>query len=157
MDNERGDAKRKQQKQADKMLELSAKRFGEASVGTTVLLAIPDLDRGRCEFPHLKAIVMVVSHGGMYKLGCHAGVLDSHYSRNQFSPTLENFITLDKVPLDKMVSLRTAAKELSMGSGQGFFCCTCTGKCVNKRCKCYKAERKCNSRCHNRRTCTYVE
>ena len=50
MDSEREDAKRKTQKQADKMLELSRRRFGEAEVGDTVLLAIPDLDRGRCEF-----------------------------------------------------------------------------------------------------------
>ena len=103
------------------MLEMSAKRFGVASVGTTVLLSIPDIDRGRCEFPHLKAIVLEVSTGGMYKLGCLTGILDSHYSRNQFSPTLEKFLTMEQVPKDKTISLRTAAREESMGSGQGFF------------------------------------
>ena len=118
---ERSEAKKKQQKQADKMLEMSAKRFGVASVGTTVLLSIPDIDRGRCEFPHLKAIVLEVSTGGMYKLGCLTGILDSHYSRNQFSPTLEKFLTMEQVPKDKTISLRTAAREESMGSGQGFF------------------------------------
>ena len=100
---------------------MSAKRFGVASVGTTVLLSIPDIDRGRCEFPHLKAIVLEVSTGGMYKLGCLTGILDSHYSRNQFSPTLEKFLTMEQVPKDKTISLRTAAREESMGSGQGFF------------------------------------
>ena len=61
----------------DKMLELSRyavtylipydtitdflrKRFGETKVGDTVLLAIPDLDRGRCEFPNLTAVVLEV-------------------------------------------------------------------------------------------------
>ena len=56
MDSERDDARKKTQMQADKMLEASRKRFGVAKVGDTVLLAIPDLDRGRCEFPHLTAI-----------------------------------------------------------------------------------------------------
>ena len=45
---ERQGAKRKQQQQADKMLEHSAKRFKPAMVGDTVLVPIPDLDRGRC-------------------------------------------------------------------------------------------------------------
>ena len=65
MDSEREDARRKTRKQADKMLELSRyavtylfpydtitdflrKRFGETKAGDTVLLAIPDLDRGSC-------------------------------------------------------------------------------------------------------------
>ena len=157
MDSEREDAKRKTQKQADKMLELSRRRFGEAKVGDTVLLAIPDLDRGRCEFPNLTAIVVEVHDGGLYKLGCKTGILDSFYTRNQFSPTQESFLTLEDVNLDKVIPLRTAASEESMGGGQGFFRCTCTGKCITKRCKCFKADRKCNSRCHNRRTCNNLD
>ena len=133
IDKERTDARRKTQKQADKMLEASRKRFGEAKVGDTVLLAIPDLDRGRCEFPNLTAIVLEVNDGGLYKLGCRSGILDSLYSRNQFSPTLESFLTLDDVNTERIIPLRTAAGEESMGGGQGFFKCSCTGKCINKR------------------------
>ena len=94
MDSEREDAKRKTQKQADKMLELSRRRFGEAKVEDTVLLAIPDLDRGRFEFPNLTAIVVEVHDGGLYKLGCKTGILDSFYTRNQFSPTQESFLMM---------------------------------------------------------------
>jgi len=43
IDKERTDARRKTQKQADKMLKVSRTRFGDATVGDTVLLAIPDL------------------------------------------------------------------------------------------------------------------
>ena len=53
--SQREGAKRKQQDQADKMLERSAKRFKEAEVGDTVLVPIPDLDRGRCEYPKFKS------------------------------------------------------------------------------------------------------
>ena len=132
-------------------------------MGSTVLLAILGLDRGRCEFPNLKAVVLEVSAGGMYKLGCKTGVLDSLYSRNQFSPTLEKFLIVAVVPTENILShalilsLRAAAKEESMGSGQGFFKCSCTGNCITKRCKCLKAARKCNSRCHNRRSCKNVD
>ena len=52
--------------------------------------------------------MLEVSDGGLYKLGCRAGVLDSHYSRNQFAPTLEFFLKSEDVPLDITVSLRTA-------------------------------------------------
>ena len=49
------------------MLEKSRRRFGEAEVGQTVLLAIPDVDKGRCEFPNLKCVVLEKSAGGMYR------------------------------------------------------------------------------------------
>ena len=152
---ERQGAKRKQQQQADKMVEHSAKRFKPAEVGDTVLVPIPDVDRGRCEYPNLKAIVLE-SHpeGHLWKLGCKTGVLDQWYSRNQFQPTLEKFMSVSDVSLEREVSLRTAAKQESMGGGQGYFKCNCTGNCQTKRCKCFKANLKCNSRCHNRRCCT---
>ena len=67
MDEERGDAKRKTGQQADRMLEKSRSRYGEAEVGQTVLLAIPDVDKGRCEFPNLKCVVLEKSAGGMYR------------------------------------------------------------------------------------------
>ena len=67
MDEERGDAKRKTGQQADRMLEKSRRRFGEAEVGQTVLLAIPDVDKGRSEFPNLKCVVLEKSAGRMYR------------------------------------------------------------------------------------------
>ena len=39
----------------------------EAEVGTTVLLAIPDVDKGRCELPNLKCVVLEKTGGGMYR------------------------------------------------------------------------------------------
>ena len=44
MDNERGGARRKTAEQAERWLKKSRNRYGEAEVGTTVLLAIPDVD-----------------------------------------------------------------------------------------------------------------
>ena len=120
-------AKRKQQEQANRMLENSAKRFKPAAVGDTVLVPIPDLDRGRCEYPNLKAVVH----------RCKSGVLDQWYSRNQFQPTVEKFMNIADVPVEIEVSLRTAARQESIGGGQGYFRCNCTGNCITKRCKCF--------------------
>ena len=151
---QRQGAKRKQQDQADKMLERSTKRFKEAQVGDTVLVPIPDLDRGRCEYPNLKAIILEMHpNGSMWRLGCKSGVLDQWYSRNQFQPTLEKFMNVEDVDIEKEVSLRAAARAESIGGGQGYFRCNCTGNCKTKRCKCYKDNLKCNSRCHNQRSC----
>ena len=114
-------------------------------IGDTVLVPIPDLDRGRCEHPNLKAVVLEAHHDGhLWRLGCKSGVLDQWYSRNQFQPTLKRFISREDVPLDIEISLRSAARSESFGGGQGYFRCNCTGNCKTKRCKCYKAELKCN-------------
>ena len=64
MDDERGGARRKT---ADRWVEKSRNRYGEAEVGTTVLLAIPDVDKGRCELPNLKCVVLEKTGGGMYR------------------------------------------------------------------------------------------
>ena len=116
-------------------------------------MPIPDLDRGRCEHPNLKAVVLEKHpHGHLWKLGCSSGVLDQWYSRNQFQPTLEKFMSKDDVPMEQEISLRSAARQESISGGQGYFRCNCTGNCQTKRCKCFKAELKCNSRCHNQRS-----
>ena len=146
MDLERAEARRKTSQQADKMLELSSRRFGEAEVGTTVLLAIPDVDKGRCEFPNLLCVVLEKSAGGLYKLGCKTGKLDSLYSRNQFSPTITAFLKVEEVDMEREVPVRTAAREESMGGGQGFLKCHCTGKCQTRRCTCKSMNMRCNSR-----------
>ena len=152
---QRAGAKRKQQDQADKMLERSAKRFKPAEINDTVLVPIPDLDRGRCDYPNIKAVVLEIHPGGhSWKLGTKSGVLDQWYSRNQFQPTLEKFMSVEDVPLDKEISLRAAARAESVSGGQGYFRCNCTGDCKTKRCKCFKAQVKCNSKCHNQRSCS---
>ena len=152
---QRQGAKRKQQDQADKMLERSTKRFKEAEINGTVLVPIPDVDRGRCDYPNLKAIVLEQHpNGHLWKLGCESGVLDQWYSRNQFQPTTTKFMTVSEVPLEKEISLRAAAKAESISGGQGFSRCQCTGNCKTKRCKCFKSNVKCNSKCHNQRSCT---
>ena len=48
------------------------------------------------------------------------------------------------------VGLRENMAVISAVGGQGHVHCTCKGKCKSKHCSCFKADRKCNSRCHAR-------
>jgi hypothetical protein len=58
---ERNAAKIAQMKQAEKMLSSSAKRFPPQQIGATVMIPIPDVDRGRAEFGNVKAVVLEAS------------------------------------------------------------------------------------------------
>lgn len=58
---ERNAAKEAQTKQAEKMLKNSGKRFPPQEIGATVMVPIPDVDRGRAEFGNVKTVVLEVS------------------------------------------------------------------------------------------------
>ncbi|XP_037790651.1 uncharacterized protein LOC119586011 [Penaeus monodon] len=70
------------------------------------------------------------------------------------SPRLNRLLALSDVNQEDVVSLRQALKKSTTG-GQGFARCDCAGskKCCTSRCKCYKANLKCNSRYHSNTTC----
>lgn len=152
--NHRECAKKTQRKQAEKMFEQSAKRFKPAKIGDTVMVPVPDVDRGKSDFRNIEAVVLTVEENGVYKLGTKHGLLNSHYARNQFTPCLEKFLDIKDLETDKEISLREAARYQSVGTGQGIFHCTCKKNCLNKTCKCYRSNRICNSRCHSSRGCS---
>ena len=117
-----------------------------------MFVPIPDVDRGRADFRNIKAVVIEADDSGNYKLGTEHGVLSQMYVRSQLEPSVEKLFNVADVP-SRTVSLREAARSSSIGLGQGFFKCTCTTGCNNKRCKCKKADKICNSRCHNSNSC----
>lgn len=145
--------KRKQEEQAEKMLQQSNKRFKPAEEGMTVMVRVPDVDRGRAEFLNVKAVVICVETNGLYKLGTKHGVLPQLFSRNQFSPCAGSFLSVEEVPQNVEISLREVAKKDSIGGGQGYFRCTCRTKCKSKKCKCFAANVRCNSKCHGSHSC----
>ena len=80
MDSERRGTKRRQEEQAEDMLKRSARRYKVANVGDSVMVHLPEVDRGRCEFPNVHAVVLSVNESGMYKLGTQQGELKGVYS-----------------------------------------------------------------------------
>ena len=66
--NHRENVKKQQQKRADIMLTKSVERFAPALVGDTVMVPVPDVDRGRCEFRNIKAVVVECQPNALYRL-----------------------------------------------------------------------------------------
>ena len=135
------------------MLEKSVERFEPAVVGDTVMVPVPVVDRGWCEFRNVKAIVVECQSNALYRLGKKQGLLNQAYSRNQFTPVKEKFLQISDVPLEKELSLREVAHGDSVGNGQGFVKCGCKTGCISGRCKCKCNNLVCNSRCHNSLSC----
>lgn len=126
-------AKKKQAQQAMQMLAKSQKRFKMINEDDTVLIPIPDVDRGHLDPANLHAIVLKKGENSTFQLGTRHGIIKSYFSRNQFNSCSEKFLTRSDVPMDKMLSVREANREESKShglTGQGFQKCSCTGKCV---------------------------
>uniref|UniRef100_A0A914P7D4 Uncharacterized protein n=1 Tax=Panagrolaimus davidi TaxID=227884 RepID=A0A914P7D4_9BILA len=128
-------AKRGQKRQAEKMLESSAKRFKPLEVGQNVTLILDKQD-------------------DFYKVGTKHGRFDQLFARNQLEPVSENFMDVSEVPDIVAKSVRTVAADNPISGGQGHIHCNCKGRCQDKKCKCRRENRLCNSRCHNSLTCT---
>ena len=77
-------AKKRQNLQADKMLEQSNKRFKPAEEGENVNVLTPEVDRGRLDPPNITAVVQEHdSETGPCTLETKAGTLNTRFSRNQ--------------------------------------------------------------------------
>ncbi|XP_043476064.1 uncharacterized protein LOC122507427 [Leptopilina heterotoma] len=111
--------------QAEKMKNLSDKKFPPVEKGLTVLVPIPDVDKGRGDARNILALVMEVADDGFYRLGTRNGILKQLYSRSQFSPCRTKMLNIEDRQKEKEVSLRTVATKHSLGTGQGFVKCSC--------------------------------
>lgn len=156
-------------KQADKMRRRAAAADGRGpvlSVGQVVYFSIADVDRAKVDSTTATAVIVEVVWCGekknpeqvKYRLACRAGVLDTLRHRSYLKP-LPPHVTPTLLGLDdallhwksmKLVGERACARFLSSVGGQGLVHCACTGPCDSGKCKCFKAGRECNSRCHKR-------
>ena len=135
------------------MTKRSVKLFKPAHIGDTVMVPVPLVDCGRAEMPNVKAVVISVHNGVLYKLGTKHGLLNQFYTRNQFSPCVEQFMTNAEVLRGKTISLHEVAHLDSIGPGQGFAKCNFTKKCNSGRCRCFQNAVKCNSGCRSSSKC----
>ena len=139
------------ERQADKIV---AGSNHVLQMGNNVTLPVPSVDRGRGDPRNLMCVVTDINtETQQYKLATRYGLLNGSFSRNQFLPCTSNTLLLGSVDFDTEISVRHAAREQSIGTGQGFLKCTCKSGCIKKTCKCLTAWILCNSRCHNSNTC----
>ena len=128
--NERNMARINQEKQAERMVSETAKRFKPAALGDNVLVPIPDVDRGRTDFRNIPGVVTNVGTDGTYVIGTISGTLKQPYVRSQFIPTQAAMLNVTDVP-EKEISLREVAQKQSLCHSQGFLKCQCNGSCSN--------------------------
>ncbi|CAH2015103.1 unnamed protein product [Acanthoscelides obtectus] len=117
----------------------------------TVILRVPDVDRGRLALRNELAVVLNINDSGLYQLGTKDGTLQSLYCRNEFTLADSDFIDISSVP-STSVFLRTTSR-LASGSKQGFIQCNCKRYCIDKKCACRAKTVVCNSKCHNHSSC----
>ncbi|GFY08679.1 uncharacterized protein TNCV_811121 [Trichonephila clavipes] len=107
----------------------SEKKFPTASLGTTVRVPIPDVDKGRGDSRNILAAIMSVAEDGFCRLGTSEGILKQLYARSQFILCPQNLLRIENIP-DHELSLRSVAIAQSSRRGQGFVKCMC--KTVSK-------------------------
>ena len=141
--------------QAERMVKCSRIDLKVAEIGDNVAVPIPMVDRGRGDPRNILGVVVDRNENDMYTIAVKAGILSTKYSRNQFDLCPQRLLNDSDINTDKTITLRQALKSTATG-GQGFFHCNCSkGKkqCQTNRCKCFKAKRLCNSRCHSSVSC----
>ena len=134
------------------MKKTSDSKFPPAERGATVRISIPDCDKGRGDARNILAVIIDVQDE-FYQVGTTQGVLKQLYVRSQFSVCKRPLLALEDIPLNKQISLRSAATQQSTGTGQGFVKCNCKTKCQSKKCFCVKKNVLCNSKCHSSTDC----
>jgi len=85
------------QHQAEKMKFRSINKFPPASIGDTVRVTIPNVDRGRGNSLNIIFSVVSIKDGKFYELGNKYGTIEQHYARFQFDICPEPFIKVDEV------------------------------------------------------------
>ena len=147
-----------QSKQADRMIKRRKILLPSVKIGDTVTIPIPDSDRGRGDPRNMIGMVMDYEPTyDKYTIGTKAGILTVSLSGNQFNVCENVFLYEEDINKDREISLRQAVKANSPHGGQGFKKCNCSKNgCRTNICKCFKANIKCNSRCHSNSslTCT---
>ena len=140
-------AKKGQEEQIKTMLKRNKKEINSYKINDVVLLRCENVDRGLSD-PENIICIITNKKNGLFELGCKVGIIDSYFAINSITKTaFKTDFTIDNIPKEKL-SVRSAVSKLSVGHGQGFLRCNCTGDCKTKRCSCRKAEISCNSRCH---------
>uniref|UniRef100_A0A914CSJ4 Integrase catalytic domain-containing protein n=1 Tax=Acrobeloides nanus TaxID=290746 RepID=A0A914CSJ4_9BILA len=144
-------AHKSQQKQAEKMLETSKRRFAPVEVGNTIRLPIDDVDRPKLGHSNMFGVVLAVGEG-FYKIGTKSGILPQLFTRNQFEPCENSFFSAGEVPQQE-TSFRSAVGGDSLFGKQGHKHCMCTTGCKKNSCSCRRQNMLCNSRCHYSNSC----
>ena len=140
-------------------------------MGVNVTVLIPSIDRSKSDLPRLPCVVSrLCGHKQIfYELVCEHGILADCYRACDLDP-YSGIVKVDLKKINEMkkVSLRVAAAaarlaqrgesastEHAQADANRFketnIVCHCNGPCFdNRRCNCFKSNKKCSSHCHKK-------
>ena len=76
------------------------------AIGDNVAVPIPAVDRGRGDPRNILGVVVNKTDNDQYKIAGKGGLLNGHYSRNQFDLCPQRLLVMDDVCVDNSVSLQ---------------------------------------------------
>lgn len=141
---------KKQKLAAEKMTTYSKHLFPPLDIGSTIMLAVPSVDRAPLDFQNVLGVVMA-SRNDVYQVGTTHGILKGWFNRTDINLSGTQVLKMSDVPQNVHLSLREAAAKQSLTGGQGLRKCACREsgtQCKTNRCTCFKAKVLCSSRCH---------
>ena len=132
------------------MTRLAREKFPQGKVSDTVKVRVPDVYCGRCDARNILGVKMEADlTKDLYRIGAKDGkILNSWYTRNQFSTCTEGTVNIADVP-SVNISLRECPGKASLFGGQGYRQRNCKTSCQNKFCSYRKSNKLCNSKCQN--------
>ncbi len=119
------------------------------SLGDSVSVLIPNIDRGGSDMPRLPGIVCRLTHD-LYEISTKFGILNNCVRASDLEKYHGN-VDFDYKLITNKISLRECARKFSNRSedlGDVEISCNCKTKCDNRRCSCFAKQIKCNSHCH---------
>ncbi|VVC38781.1 Hypothetical protein CINCED_3A025695 [Cinara cedri] len=131
----------------EKFLSGSQTRIPDLKIGDCVLITVPKVDRGPSDLANVIAVIVNQNEHKLHQLGTKYGLVKGWYNSASLNPATSNFFKITEVNNNKELTLRERVSYIS--EGQGILSCICEHQCETKRCACFKASVKCNSRCHS--------
>ena len=119
-------------------------KLGEAQVGDTLKVQVPDVDRDHADLLHILSYILQVNkENGTYQLAKN-GVLDGWQSRNMFEICIQKLISFESLDFSVTHSLRKLNELHSLCGGQGF------QRCKSVFCNSKSHKNKNNTCCTNK-------
>jgi hypothetical protein len=109
----RQDVTRNTQKQAERMMDQTARRLVYLAIGSTVMVPVPEIDRGRAEFPNIKSVVMKI-------LVCTKLARSTAYSIREIRRHSLHFLRREEYPAEQVYQCARGGEALIDGQWPKF-------------------------------------
>ena len=120
-------------------------------LGEAVTVKVPPQDRGPCDLNRVPGII-VETNNGFHKIKTQYGVLKTQYRTDELE-RCRSLSTDEGWGNDEIITLREAARRFDRREEE-VSVCKCKSGCGNKKCRCFKQNLKCTTRCHSGQNCT---